>query len=134
MHRTSNSNIRQYQARAAAQVYSTARNVLPSWTTTYWLPEPPTPTSLSASAIEDPSNSTTGATPDYSLQERFATFDVLRGRDVLVKAVGRAFSIYSVCDRGVELEELCGYTLDDETISIKVHIINAWLMLAYTLP
>lgn len=117
-----NSNIKHYQAKAAAQVYSTARNVLPVWTTNYFLPEPQPASSLASSTLQDPSTDITssGTTADHSVKDRFVAFDVLRGQDVLVTATDSAFSIFSVSDGGVELEELCGYTCDNEVISIKV--------------
>ena len=119
---TGNSNIKHYQAKAAAQVYSTARNVLPVWTANYFLPEPQQSSSLSASTLQDPSTDipASGTTADPSVKDRFVAFDVLRGRDVLVTATDSAFTIFGVSDGGVELEELCGYTCDNEVISIKV--------------
>jgi hypothetical protein len=124
---TGNSNIRHYQARAAAQVYSTARNVLPGWTTNYWLPEPesattPSPAATSAlSDTQDPSTTFAATAVDHTLPDRFAAFDVLRGRDVFVTAKDCAFTIYDVCDSSVELEELCGYTCtNNQVLSVKV--------------
>jgi hypothetical protein len=116
---TGNSNIRLYQARAATQVYSTARNVLPSWTANYFLPEPESPTSLSPTA-QDLGTATLAATTDHSQEDRFVAFDVLRGRDVLVKADSSGFTIFNVSDRATELEELCAYPCDNEAIYIKV--------------
>jgi hypothetical protein len=111
---TGNSNIRHYQARAAAQAYSTARNVFPTWTANYFrTPETPTSPSVEESVVD------TGVV-DHSLQERFVAFDVLRGRDVLVKVKGCGFTIFNVSDGARELEELCGYTCPDEVIAVKV--------------
>jgi hypothetical protein len=120
-----NSNLKHYQAKAAAQVYSTARNVLPVWTTHYFLPDPqPSSSSLSASASHDPSSSAllpvSGTTADHPERDRFVAFDVLRGRDVLVTATDCAFTVFSVSDGGVELEELCAYPCDNEVVCIKV--------------
>jgi hypothetical protein len=126
---STNSNIKLYQAKAAAQVYSTARNVLPTWTTNYFLPsssEPESPTST----IQE--TTTSVETVDQSiLQDRFVTFDVLRGRDVIVKATDCGFSIFNVCDRAVELDELCGYTCADEVISVKVDVTSTTLIIDY---
>jgi hypothetical protein len=105
---SSGSNIRQYQLRAAASVYSTARNVLPGWTTNYFLPE-----THATPVIEEPIV-TTVVEP-----RRFVGFDVLRGRDVLVTATECGFGIYNVCHDGVELEELCGYSCE-EVVYAKV--------------
>jgi hypothetical protein len=116
---TGNSNIRLYQAKAAAQVYSTARNVLPSWTANYFLPEPESPSS-SSSTVQDLGAATLVATADHSLQDRFITFDVLRGQDVLIKAESCGFTIFNVGDRAAELEELCAYTCNNEVICVKV--------------
>lgn len=111
---TGNSNIRHYQARASAQVFSTARHVLPSWTANYFrTPEPPTSPSVEESVIDT-------SVVDHSLQERFVAFDVLRGRDVLVKVKDYGFTIFNVCDGARELEELCGYTCSNEVIAVKV--------------
>lgn len=121
-----NSNISYYQARAAAQVYSTARSVLPSWTTNYFLPDPPqtpsSPSPSSSSNNQDPPPALLPAASlvDHSLQDRFVAFDVLRGRDVLVKAKDCGFSIFNVGDRTAELDELCGYSYFDEVIYVKV--------------
>ena len=109
-----NSNIRHYQAKAAAQVYSTARNVLPTWTANYFLtPETPTSPSVEEAVVDT-------SVVDHSLQERFVAFDVLRGRDVLVKVKDCGFTIFNVGDGARELEELCGYTCANEVISVKV--------------
>ena len=111
---TGNSNIRHYQAKAAAQVYSTARNVLPTWTTNYFrTPESPTSPSAEDSLVDT-------SVVDYLLQETFVAFDVLRGRDVLVKVKDCGFTIFNVGDGARELEELCGYTSTNEVISVKV--------------
>ena len=117
-----NSNISYYQARAAAQVYSTARSVLPSWTTNYFLPDPhpQTPSSPSPSSSSNNQDPPAASVVDHSLQDRFVAFDVLRGRDVLVKAKDCGFSIYNVGDRTAELDELCGYSYFDEVIYVKV--------------
>jgi hypothetical protein len=119
---TGNSNIKNYQARAAAQVFSTARNVLPNWTTNYFLPTETT--SLSSSTLDlSPASST--STPVATIQgdsfgDRFVGFDVLRGHDVIVTATEYGFSIYNIADGATEMQELCGYTTDGDVIYIKV--------------
>ena len=115
-----NSNISYYQARAAAQVYSTARSVLPFWTTNFLLPDPETSSSPTSSNQHSPDLLPSASVVDHSLQERFVAFDVLRGRDVLVKAKDCGFSIFNVGDRATELEEVCGYSYFDEVIYVKV--------------
>ena len=123
-----NSNISYYHARAAAQVYSTARSVFPAWTTSYFLPDPESPSHSPASSSnqDSPALLPSASIADHSLQERFVAFDVLRGRDVLVKANACRFSIFNVGDRAAELEELCGYSYFDEVIYVKVFPFPIW--------
>ena len=148
MRSPANSNIRHIQARAAAQVYSTARNVLPAWTQSYLLPASSsaaaaTTTSSSSSTSQQgpgfpssspssPAETHTDACPtattdptgvDPSLPDRVAGFDVLRGRDVLVNVKDRAFIIFYVGDRACDLEELCAYTCPDPILAIKVPLL-----------
>jgi hypothetical protein len=122
MDSTGNSNIKNYQARAAAQVFSTARNVLPIWTTNYFLPTETT--SLSSSTL-DPTPASSTSTPVAAIQadsfgDRFVGFDVLRGHDVVVTATEYGFSIYNIADGATEMHELCGYTTEGDVIYIKV--------------
>jgi hypothetical protein len=115
-----NSNISYYQQKAAAQVYSTARSVLPFWTTNFLLPDPETPSSPTTSNQDSPVLLPSASLVDHSLQERFVAFDVLRGRDVLIKAKDCGFTIFNVGDRATDLEEVCGYSYFDEVIYVKV--------------
>jgi hypothetical protein len=109
-----NSQIKHYQARAAAHVYSTARNVLPGWTTNYFLSDSHVP---AANTVDD--NKTT-CPVDQSHNQRFVAFDNLRGRDVLVTATECQFTLFNVCHGGLELHELCGYSCDGEVVFAKV--------------
>jgi hypothetical protein len=103
-----------YQARAAKQVYSTARTVLPLWTTTFLLPEeeaePGPQTKQEVKQQEEVEEDGAGLT----------SFDVLRGEDVVVKAIRAGFGVFRLVDGGLEVEELCGYTCPDEIVQIKV--------------
>ena len=116
-YRSSNSSIRHYPARAAAQVYSTARTVLPQWTASYLLSD--READSPCSSTDDPLKL---AAPGETPQHTSVTFDVLRGRDVLIGLNGSTFTIFNVCDANAELQELCGYTLPADVISIKVSI------------
>lgn len=58
--------------------------------------------------------------PSGDPRDKFATFDTLRGRNVLISVTDNKFAIYNVCDKGVDLEELCGFILDSEIVSINV--------------
>jgi hypothetical protein len=141
MRSSANSNIRHIQARAAAQVVSTARNVLPAWTASYFLPattaspssspsSPSSPHPLNPDSPSSPTEyptdgvSTAAATDpasvDPSLRDRFAGFDVLRGQDVLVSVKEDTFTIFHVGDRAGDLEELCAYTCSHPILAVKV--------------
>jgi hypothetical protein len=142
MRSSANSNIRHIQARAAAQVVSTARNVLPAWTASYFLPaSTPSPSSSPSSPSsphpldhpDSPSSPTqhppdgasaTAATDpasvDPSRRDRLAGFDVLRGQDVLVSAKDDTFTVFHVGDRAGDLEELCAYTCSHPILAVKV--------------
>lgn len=113
---------------AATQVFSTARNVFP-WTRNLLLP-----VAVDAEVPYSPTTTPetgTSATVDHSLQERFVAFDVLRGRDVLVKAKDCGFTIFKICDQVGELEELCGYTCSSRVIRVKVNKSTMQLIIDY---
>ena len=148
MRSSANSNIRHIQARAAAQVYSTARNVLPTWTQSYLLPalsaavttspssssssppqqDPDSPSSSPSSATETHTDATTAATDptgvDPSLPDRVVGFDVLRGQDVLINVKDHVFTVFHVGDRACDLEELCAYTCPAPILAIKVPLLT----------